>query len=207
MHSTGSSFGERRRLLREWRSNPSKRVKAARSNLNAALGKLPFTNEELEELIAAGEFDARTTKAGRNAFKGLSPDDLAHVQAVMKDRSKCVNHLLKTLCSKDDLDASWANIQALAFVINMSMTLGSFFVHPAKNRVRVKPAIDTRKERAELWHKPALRLATEILKEHPDWTNNRIATQILPQLQKLPSGPTKQGTITRCLDRKLDRRT
>jgi hypothetical protein len=200
MHSgTGSSFGVRRRLLREWRSNPSKRLNAAISNLNVALGKLPFSVEEVKELVAAGEFDARTIKAGR-AFDGLSPDELAHVQALMEERHKCVKHLLETLYSKDDLDASRFNIQALAFVIEISFMLGSFFVHPIKNKVRVTPAIGKRKEKAELWHKPALRLAAEILKKHPDWKNNRIAGEILPQLQKLPSSPTKQGTVTRCLD-------
>lgn len=164
MHSTGSSFGERRRWLREWRSNPSRRLKAAISNLNLALGKLPFP---AEELIAAGEIDAKTTKAASTAFDGFSPDDMAHVKAVMEDRYKCVKHLLKTLYSKDDLGTSRFNIQALAFVIQTSFTLGRLFVHPIKNRVRTTPATEKTKGRIPKWYAVADKVRADLARGSP----------------------------------------
>jgi hypothetical protein len=78
---------------------------------------------------------------------------------------------------------------------------------PFKTEAATEAANKARLEKAEQWHKPALRLATEMLKRHPAWANNRIATEIFPRLEKLPNSPIKAGTVTRMLDRKLDGRT
>jgi hypothetical protein len=120
--STKLSFGELRRMVRKVRSRTSaERLEDAKQRLAFIIGKDPFPH--IVGVLAGDKLVIRALKAGAEATRGFSADEIAHVEAVNELRNKGVEWLMKTLISTDDIDAAANNINALYFVINYSQVL------------------------------------------------------------------------------------